>query len=65
MSVGIMASMPYTNKYKVTPVEVQTEVRYAHKGNSKIFFTCHLHQDFLYVLVSDFHCSIHLSAIGY
>ena len=24
----------------------------------------HLHQDFLYVLVSGFHCTIHLRAIG-
>ena len=25
---------------------------------------CHLHQDFLYVLVSGFHCTIHLRVIG-
>ena len=25
---------------------------------------CHLHQDFLYVLVSSFHYTIHLRAIG-
>ena len=25
---------------------------------------CHLHQDFLYVLVSSFHCTIYLRVIG-
>ena len=27
--------MPYTNEYGVAPVEVLTEVQYAHKANGK------------------------------
>ena len=34
-STGRMASMPYTNEYGVTFVEVRTEVQYAHKANGK------------------------------
>ena len=30
-----MASMPYTNEYKVAPVEVRTEVRYAQRAKGK------------------------------
>ena len=44
-SVGRTASMPYTNEYMVTPVEVQTEVWYAHRANGK--YTC----QFLYAFV--------------
>ena len=45
--------MPCTNEYEVAPVLVP-------------IFICvyHLHQDFLYVLVSGFHYTIHLRAIG-
>ena len=33
-----MTSMPYTNEYGVTPVEVWIEVQYAHKANGKYSF---------------------------
>ena len=47
-------------------MEIRTEVRTQGKRQVLLpifIFVCHLHQDFLYVLVSGFHCTSHLRAI--